>query len=136
MASLPDLEIAGQDIAHVKKNFDRRGTLWCAYVGDSLAGSMWTFLGGFRGFYSVPVHCDESIIVSVHVSDAFRGRGIWPMMLSEVCRALHNDGVHRVYIKVHRYNKPMLRSMSKTNAERLYFVRTIDLFGKAMTIFS
>jgi RimJ/RimL family protein N-acetyltransferase len=116
------------------KWFGRGATLWLAKLDGKVVGLQWTLIGGFGGFYSVPISSIEAILFIVEVFPNFRGLNINSRMTRLTLTKLRDEGVSRVYCKVHRANTSSLRSFDKTGAKRIGTVRTISMFNRCVNI--
>lgn len=114
--------------------FSRGATLWVSKVADDLVGLQWSLEGGINGFYSLPIQAREVIIVAVEVFPPFKGKGLYPRMLSQLFLQLKGSGHRRAYIKVANSNRPMQRSMSKTVCRRIGRVYTFKVLSRWLTI--
>lgn len=116
------------------KWFAKGATLWLAKLDGQVVGVQWTIIGGFSGFYSVPISSTDAILFTVEVFPNFRGMNVNARMARLTVAKLREEGVLRVYCKVHRANTSSLRSFGKTGAKRLGTVRTYSLFNHFVTI--
>ena len=114
--------------------FNRNAKFWIVKKENNVVGVHWTLLGGFNGFYSLPISKRDAIILAVEVFPAFRGQNLWPQILNDTVSALKKEGISRVYIKVGIWNNPMLRSMKKIIGSRIGTVRTFHVFNRHITI--
>ena len=116
-------------------SFFRRGaTLWLAKTNKTIVGLQWTLIGGFNGFYSLPISSRDAIILAVEIFPAFRGQAIYSDMTHNLLLKLKEMKISRVYFKVHVTNKSMLRGVSKINSKRVGIVRSFSLFNRHITI--
>lgn len=95
-----------------------------------MVGNQWSLVRGFNGFYSLPITTKDAIIFATEVYQDFRGHGINPALTEIIFSKLRNDGIYHIYINVHLSNETQLRSLKKTNFERIGIVRNIKLFNK------
>jgi len=117
------------------ESFFRRGAvLWLTKMEGTVVGVQWTLIGGFEGFYSVPLSSTDAILLAAEVFPGFRGMNIYSRMARLTFTKLREEKVSRVYWKVHRTNKSSLRCSDKTGAKRIGTVRTISMFNRWITI--
>jgi len=114
--------------------FKRGATLWLAKLEDKIVGLEWTLVGGFDGFYSMPMTLKDAIVLALEVFPEFRGKGIAATMRWLIYERLKKCGVSRIFAKVHISNIPELRSLAKTGNIKIGTVRTLNLFSKHITI--
>ena len=131
---LLDIECEEILFPFLEKNFRLGATFWLGRIDNKVVGYQWSLIGGFNGFYSLPVKPDEAIIFSTQIFPEVRGKQINPALTEMIFKKLKHIGLTRVYIKVNVWNKANLRSLSKTNCRSLGTVRTIKLFNKYITI--
>lgn len=130
------IQLKGEDLIlrFLRSFFDRGAHLWIARLESDVVGVQWTIVGGFNGFYSMPISKNEIIVCAVEVFFAFRGRGIWPAMINSVNAYHKKQGFARSYVKVKLWNKASLRSIGKTNARRIGTVRAFSVWSKDISI--
>jgi len=130
------VQLKGKDLLSrfLRSFFERGAHLWIAKLGTEVVGVQWTLVAGFNGFYSMPISKNEIIICAVEVFPSFRGRGIWPAMISLVNAYLEKQGFVRSYVKIKLWNKASLRSIGKTNARRIGTVRTLRVWNKYVSV--
>lgn len=130
------VQLKGKDllVRFLHKFFEKGAELWIAKLESEVVGVQWTIVAGFNGFYSMPILQNETIICAVEVFPAFRGRGIWPAMMSLVNSYHKKQGIARSYVKIKLWNKPSLKSIAKTNARRIGTVRTLRVWNKYVSV--
>lgn len=130
------VQLKGKDLLmrFLCKFFERGAKLWIAKLESEVVGLQWTTVAGFNGFYSMPILQNETIVCAVEVFPAFRGRGIWPAMMSSVNSYYKKQGIARSYVKIKLWNKPSLKSIAKTNARRIGTVRTLRVWNKYVSV--
>lgn len=116
--------------------FSRGATLWLSCAGDDVVGLQWTITGGLGGFYSIPVGRDEAIIVAVEVFPPYRGKGLYPRMLSQLLPKLKDSGHRRAFLKVAASNTPMLRAIAKMDCDRVGRVYTCQTRKHLITVWN
>jgi hypothetical protein len=114
--------------------FEKGATLWIAKVEDRVVGLTWTLIGGFDGFYSVPIPSMDAIWFAQEVFSEARGQGIAGAMRGLIFKHLAQQGVSRIYAKVHYSNVSQLRSMDRTGNIRIGMVRTFKVLNRLITI--
>jgi len=55
----------------------------------------------------------EAEITHAYTAEAFRGRGIYPLMINALCQQAAEMGIQRVYMSVHPSNLSSLRGVAK-----------------------
>jgi RimJ/RimL family protein N-acetyltransferase len=134
MAQLESRKAKDALTSFLARNFSRGATLWLVKRGEKIVGLQWTLVGGFGGFYSLPVSQREVIILAVEVFPDFRGKGYWPRIAELTFSELRRKGFTRVYLKTHVSNHSMQASMRKVNCRTVGLVRTFSVAGKHVTI--
>ena len=114
--------------------FEKGATLWIAKIDQQIVGLCWTLIGGFDGFYSMPMTSRDAIYLAAEVFPEFRGQAIASALRLLIYSQLRQHGVARVFVKSHVANISSLRSVAKTNNQRIGIVRTFRIFGKHITI--
>jgi len=120
--------------SHLHHFFKKGATLWIAKLDQKIVGICWTFIGGFNGFYSMPMTSRDAIYLSVEVFPEFRGQAIASAMRLLVYSQLRQCGVSRVYAKVHSKDTSSLKSIAKTGNQQIGSVRTFTIFNRYVTI--
>lgn len=130
------VQLKGKDLllGFLRSFFERGAHLWIAKLESKVVGVQWTIVAGFNGFYSMPILKNEIIVCAVEVFPTFRGRGIWPAMISLLNTYLKKQGFARSYVKIKLWNKPSLKSIAKTNARRIGTVRTLKVWNKYVSV--
>lgn len=130
------IQIKGEAVlSRFLENFFRRGAvLWLTKMDGIVVGVQWSLIGGFEGFYSVPISLTDAILLAAEVFPGIRGMNIYSRMTRLTFTKLREEKVSRVYWKVHRTNKSSLRSSDRTGAKRVGTVRTISMFNRLVTI--
>ena len=77
------IELKSKEIllTFLKRFFQRNASLWLGILDNNLVGIKWTIIGGFDGFWSLPITSNDVIVFSTEVLSDFRGQGINPAML-------------------------------------------------------
>jgi hypothetical protein len=129
-------QIKGKDVLSrfLESFFSRGAVLWVAKMNGTVVGVQWTQIGGFGGFYSVPISSNNAILHAAEVFPKLRGMNIYSRMTRLTFTKLREKKVSGVYWKVHYTNKSSIRSSAKTGANRLGTVRTYFLFNHFVTI--
>lgn len=116
------------------KFFGYDATFWLAKMDGKVVGLQWSLTGGFNGFYSLPIASNEAIFLAAEVFPAYRGYSIYTHMTHLTCLKLKENGISRIYFKVHVSNTSSLKSASKTKSRNIGTVRTIKILNKYITI--
>ncbi len=124
---------------------------WLPYYSALLCGKNRLFVGRHNGqivFYggvmcehrSLPrgaflLESDEFYIVACFTRAGYRGRGIYPAALRDICRRLGAEGYRRGYVDVATYNAPSIRGIAKAGAKRSDSdYQQIHFFGYEMSV--
>lgn len=114
--------------------FEKGATLWIFKIDQEIVGMCWTLIGGFDGFYSMPITSRDAIYLAAEVFTEFRGQSIATAARLLVYSQLRQDGVSRVFTKSHVANVSSLRSIAKTDNQQVGIVRTLKIFSRNITI--
>ena len=133
----------GADVADglLRKFFVHDGTLWIISHEGRYAGYQWTIVGGIDGTFFMPLTSQDVGIYAVETFPEFRGRGIYPVFLSEAVKQLAREGFQRVFIGCKVWNESSLQAQRKADARGLAsaksvlgVARELDLFGRRVVI--
>lgn len=110
-----------------RSNFARGGVCYVASVGSQPVGVGWVFrssqLLSRMGQPSTSVYAG-----GFHVLEGFRGRGIYPALLDEICRAFVKPGVD-VFAEISETNTASRKGLEKAGFSPLGILRTWTVVG-------
>lgn len=83
------------------------------FVGHMVAGTLFTVSGAARRFQHMVLTDGDSMVLDARIVPAFRGRGLYPVLLAHAAQALRAHGQDRLYIDTLETNTASLRSYAK-----------------------
>lgn len=91
-----------------------RGALLCVlFVDDKVAGTLFTVSGAAHRFQHMVLTDHDSMVLDARIVPAFRGRGLYPVLLAHTAQGLHALGQDRLYIDTLETNTASLRAYDK-----------------------
>lgn len=82
-------------------------------VDDKVAGTLFTVSGAARRFQHMVLTDGDSMVIDARIVPAFRGRGLYSVLLAHAAQALHAYGQDRLYIDTLETNTASLRAYKK-----------------------
>jgi ribosomal protein S18 acetylase RimI-like enzyme len=83
------------------------------FVDGMVAGTLFTVSGAARRFQHMVLTDGDSMVIDARIVPAFRGRGLYPVLLAHAADALRADGQDRLYIDTLETNTASLRAYDK-----------------------
>lgn len=83
------------------------------FVDHVVAGTLFTVSGVARRFQHMVLTDGDSMVLDARIVPAFRGRGLYPVLLAHAAQALRAYGQDRLYIDTLETNTASLRSYAK-----------------------
>lgn len=114
---------------YLKKNFQKGGTVWLAYLNGEVVGWRWTCVNGYNGFYFFPSTPKDVVFFDGEIFPQYRGKGISPTMLQYMFVALKKAGIERIYGDVLEWNNANIRSLPKTGLKMIGIARELNICG-------
>lgn len=101
-------------VEQARWRLSRGWRLWLASAGGSVAAGAWTIdrRAGYAA-KAIPLLDQDVAILDCFTLPAFRGRGIYPQLLSWVCVRLRMTGVRRAWIAANERNRASIRGIEK-----------------------
>lgn len=126
----------GQSVAmpFLKRYFGRNGRLWLGRDQGHVVGLQWTVQGGFEGFYSLPIPENDVIMIAIETFADFRGHAYFQRLMHSMLRELKDEGLSRLYFKVHAHNWPMLKAVRKAGFSPIGRVTTLGFPFRHVTV--
>lgn len=103
----------------VRERFRIGAHLWIVRDASAIAAYGWTIRGRAVNPYFFPLLSTDVHLFDFFVFPEFRGRGINPKLVTEILKRLGEGGARRAYIESAAWNTPQLRSLSKTQFEKV-----------------
>jgi GNAT superfamily N-acetyltransferase len=126
----------GEEILSIqlKNRFSVSATLWIIKAGEDLAGYVWSIGKSKFGPYYMPIGENDVFIFDGAVLEKYRGKNIFPMLLSTVLFTLKEYGVNRAIVDAHEWNVSVHKSFFKVGAKILGIVRKYKIGNNAYLI--
>jgi GNAT superfamily N-acetyltransferase len=121
---------------NIRERFARGASLWLAMSGNDLAGYGWTLQGATIDPYYFPLSQSDVHLFDFQVFPDFRGRGINPLLVTQILVALAHDGHTRAFIEAAAWNDAQLASLRKTPFHLLGTVRSLTIARHRVTRWS
>ena len=83
------------------------------FVDEMVAGTLFTVSGAARRFQHMVLTDGDSMVLDARIVPAFRGRGLYPVLLAHAAHALQAYGQDRLYIDTLETNTASLRAYAK-----------------------
>ena len=83
------------------------------FLDDTVAGTLFTVSGAARRFQHMVLTDGDSMVIDARIVPAFRGRGLYAVLLAHAAQALHAHGQDRLYIDTLETNTASLRAYDK-----------------------
>ena len=108
-------------IAHrsIKERFGQGASLWMIKSESKLAGYGWTLRGHTIERHYYPLGPDDVHLFDFYVFPGYRGRGLNPLLVTEILRTLSAERTERAFIEAAEWNHAQLASLRKTSFHRL-----------------
>jgi ribosomal protein S18 acetylase RimI-like enzyme len=121
-------------LAHrnISQRFDHGASLWLMKADERLAGYGWTLTGRTVEPHYFPLGQDDVHLFDFYVFPAYRGRGLNPLLVSEILHQLASECGGRALIEVAEWNHAQLSSLGKTPFRRLGRARKLTLHHRAL----
>lgn len=110
-------------IHQVRERFSSEATLWVIRSGGNLAGYVWSAGRSEFGPYYFPIGENDVFLFDGAVLEDYRGKNIYPVLLSNVLYGLKTSGKSRAYYDAHSWNEAVIRSFMKVKAKKLGIVK-------------
>ena len=82
-------------------------------IDEMVAGTLFTVSGAARRFQHMVLTDGDSMVLDARIVPAFRGRGLYPVLLAHAADALRAHGQERLYIDTLETNTASLRAYDK-----------------------
>ncbi len=120
-------------LRNMKERFEKGASLWLARSGDRVAGYGWTLQGSTIEPYYFPLSASDIHLFDFHVFEEYRGRGINPILVTEILHYMTTKGASRAFIEAAEWNAAQLSSLQKTAFRPLGLARSFVVFGRRFT---
>ncbi len=122
-----DAVVAYRDASQLEmdaKEIRDGATMWGASCDGVLASVVFTRRGrDFRRWF-LPLRPDDVVVFRLRTYPAFRGRGLAPSLMRQALHEYMQEG-NDAYIDCRVYNKPSIRSITKTGFQRIATMKPI-----------
>lgn len=101
-------------VEQARQRLGRGWRLWLATTGGSVAAGAWTVdRKSGHAAKAIPLLDQDVAILDCFTLPEFRGRGIYPQLLSWVCGRLREAGTRRAWIAANERNRASIRGIEK-----------------------
>jgi len=133
IASVWNPDLARQNM---KERFAKGASLWLIKSQGKLAGYGWTLQGSTIEPHYFPLGHDDIHLFDFHVSPEYRGRGINPLLVTQILGCLAMERAHRAFIEAAEWNEPQLSSLTRTPFRRLGIAKKWSIIHRAVVRWS
>jgi GNAT superfamily N-acetyltransferase len=116
---------------NLKERFDLGASIWLIKSEDHLAGYGWTLQGRTVEPHYFRLGADDVHLFDFHVFPQYRGRGLNPLLVTQILHDLAGECHGRAFIEAAEWNRAQLASLQRTPFRRLGSARKFTLFGPA-----
>jgi GNAT superfamily N-acetyltransferase len=116
------------------QRFAAASELWLAKANGDLAGFGWSIQGRTVEPYFFPLQPEDVHLFDFFVFPEYRGRGINVLLIMEILSRLSGEPVRRAHIECTAWNRPQLRSLSKTPFRRYAEAAKVTALGRSLVI--
>jgi len=92
---------------------------------DRVAGTLFAVLGRQRPFQHVPLTNTDAMVLDARIDPAFRGRGLYAVLLDRTARELAAMSIERLYIDTPADNERSLKTFRRLGYHFLYRYRKV-----------
>jgi hypothetical protein len=107
----------------MKQRFLSSATLWVIKVNNNLAGYVWSAGQSDFGPYYFPIGDKDVFLFDGAVIAEYRGKNLYPLLLSNVLHGLRISGCSRAIYDAHEWNHAVIKSFMKVGGKRLGIVK-------------
>lgn len=115
----------------IKERFESGASLWLMRSGDKLAGYGWTLTGQTIQPHFFQLGAADVHLFDFHVFPPHRGRGLNPLLVTNILRCLSREAAGRAFIEAAEWNTSQLISLSRTPFHPLGWARKVAIFGNS-----
>ncbi len=105
--------MADDDAAEFDQRLAAGARFHALLVEGRFAGSLYTVPGSVTPFQHVVLTPLDAMVLDARIDPAFRGRGLYSILLSETLRALNAIGIQRLYIDTPASNERSLATFRR-----------------------
>ena len=116
---------------NIRERFELGASLWLIKSEDQLAGYGWSLQGRTVEPYYFPLGKDDIHLFDFHVFPQYRGRGINPLLVTQILHNLAANCGGRAFIEAAEWNEAQLSSLRRTPFRQLGLARPFSIFGRA-----
>jgi ribosomal protein S18 acetylase RimI-like enzyme len=114
---------------NISERFELGASLWLIKSEGQLAGYGWSLQGRTVEPYYFPLGKDDIHLFDFHVFPQYRGRGINPLLVTQILHKLAANCEGRAFIEAAEWNEAQLSSLRKTPFRHLGMARSLTVFG-------
>lgn len=117
---------------NIEERFGLGASLWLIKFEDQLAGYGWTLQGRTVEPHYFRLGQNDIHLFDFHVFPSYRGRGLNPLLVTEILRNLAAEGEGRAFIEAAEWNQAQLFSLRKTPFRPLGSARKVTILGRTI----
>lgn len=107
-------------INNLKERLNKGAMLFCVFVGKDLAHTSWVAVQDKANIDPIAskMHYQEQAYIGASATKpAYRGLGLYPYTLCQICKVLEEAGKQRVVISTTGDNRPSIKGITKAGFE-------------------
>lgn len=117
---------------NMQERFGLGASLWLIKFEDQLAGYGWTLQGRTVEPHYFRLGPDDVHLFDFHVFPQYRGRGLNPLLVTQILHTLSGECRGRAFIEAAEWNQAQLASLRRTPFRLLGSARKLTLFRHTM----
>jgi len=130
LLALPGAELAYLNEEWITRRFEHGDFCLALLIDSQVAAMCWASrTEAILVFEAIPLRASEAYIYAAHTMSTFRGRGLMPLLRSELCRQLNAGGATDMYSLVDSLNRPANKVYEKMSATKVQSGVAFSLFG-------
>ena len=130
LLALPGVELAYLSEEWITRRFEHGDFCLALLIDSQVAAMCWASrTEAILVFEAIPLRASEAYIYAAHTMSTFRGRGLMPLLRSELCRQLNAGGATDMYSLVDSLNRPANKVYEKMSATKVQSGVAFSLFG-------
>ena len=122
------LDMKSYAFENYRNHFSKVKTCFLAYYKSIFAALSWVYFKE-DGYKYYKVEANEAIIGPIYTRDEFRGRGVAPELVNDICRYLKSNGYDKAIGIVSTSNHPSIRMFEKSGFSNIGNFRYLKLLG-------
>jgi hypothetical protein len=121
---------------NVKERFGLGASLWLIKFEDQLAGYGWTLQGRTVESHYFRLGPGDVHLFDFHVFSQYRGRGLNPLLVTQILHNLSGECHGRAFIEAAEWNQAQLASLRRTPFRLLGSARKFRVLGHTIVLWA